>query len=457
MHPGSGGCSSRSAGKKGGRLLNKTFMIFLCAALLAFPLHGNRKEMNKDNTEKIVEDIPEDDILSPGDIPSARKAAWEAYRKEALADGSIEEEMRSHAMAYGDVTMKYFVRTAGSEPEDGYPLYIALHGGGASDTPLLNESQWLHMQSYYRDSLECGVYVAVRGVRDTWDTHFNPESYPLYDRLIQNFILEKNINPNRVYLEGFSAGGDGVYAIAPRMADRFAAVNMSAGHPNGVNFLNMRNLPIQLQVGEADEDYGRNLATVEYHEILDKLQEEYGGYEHRTLVHYNCPHNFADNDTRPIPVMTDVYAWRDEKDRTHENVNSFPPDYMDDFTRDPLPEKVCFDPGTRAPERNVESFYYLNVPYDTAGGRIIAEYDREKNLICLSAEDVAGDFSVLLNENMVDFTKPVTFTDGEHTAVMQVIPRKSILEKTTAERGDPNYQFEAQVWYSQITASFEDE
>ena len=76
-------------------------------------------------------------------------------------------------------------------------------------------------------------------VRDTWDCHFNPESYPLYDRLIENLIAFYDVDPNRVYLMGFSAGGDGVYGVTSKMADRFAAANMSAGHPNGLPLWNL--------------------------------------------------------------------------------------------------------------------------------------------------------------------------------------------------------------------------
>ena len=85
-------------------------------------------------------------------------------------------------------------------------------------------------------------------------------------------ILTMEVDPNRVYLLGFSAGGDGVYAIVPRMADRFAAANMSAGHPNGISLLNLYNLPIQLQAGEFDDAYDRNTVTADYGMKLDALQ-----------------------------------------------------------------------------------------------------------------------------------------------------------------------------------------
>ena len=46
----------------------------------------------------------------------------------------------------------------------------------------MNDQQWTQMQAYYKHSVQSGVYIAPRGVRDTWNTHFNDESYACYDR-----------------------------------------------------------------------------------------------------------------------------------------------------------------------------------------------------------------------------------------------------------------------------------
>ena len=43
----------------------------------------------------------------------------------------------------------------------------------------------------------------------------------MYDRLIENMILFENVDPNRVYILGYSAGGDGVYQIAPRIVNLY--------------------------------------------------------------------------------------------------------------------------------------------------------------------------------------------------------------------------------------------
>ncbi len=430
--------------------------LFLCLLLCcaAVPAHGQETEVEVITETFSYRLFPAfgNDELAASDIPAQRAFVWEEYRQDALADETLRAETEARVLRLGDVEMRYFVKIVGEKPEQGYPLYIAFHGGGASDTPDVNDEQWEMMQDYYSrpDVLECGVYVAPRGVRDTWDTHFNPESYPLYDRLIQYMILTEDVDPNRVYLEGFSAGGDGVYAVAPRMADRFAAANMSSGHPNGVSMLNMKNLPIQLQAGEYDKAYSRNTVTAEYDGILDALEAESGGYIHRTLIHYNCGHNYKDYKTEELPVLADPQAWLEKGDRSILRINSFPPAWMDQFTRDPLPKEVVWDLSTRAPKRAVESFYWLTALNTATEGVIRAAYDRADNRIVLQTEGLNGDFRVLLNEQMVDFDLPITFeVDGEVIQAL-VTPSRTVLEETTRERGDPNYQFEARISFSEL-------
>ena len=386
-------------------------------------------------------------------IEDAREDAWQTYGEGRMMEAF--SDLYGQSLTYGDATMKIYVTVKGDRPKDGYPLYIALHGGGGSDTPDLNDNQWEMMKGYYSSALDCGVYIAPRGVSDTWNTHFNDESYPLYDRLIEDAILLYGIDPNKVYIEGFSAGGDGVYQIAARMADRFAAANMSAGHPNGVSMVNLKNLGFQIQVGENDSSYKRNTVAAEYGGKLAALQEQYGGYPHRTHIHKDKGHNFADSSKTPLEVMKDPQAWlaavkAGESYTETISEDSFPPDYMDQFTRDPLAEEVVWNLGSRAGSRSVESFYWLTAPMTTNKGTIVASYDKSQNLVKLETNEVDGDFSVLLNEEMIDFSKPVTFMLDDAVVTANVIPDKTILKETTEERGDPNYQFESKVSYSKL-------
>ena len=383
--------------------------------------------------------------LNPNDLKTYRDMVWETWKDDMMADETLLMETSELTLEFGNVQMYYFIYAAdGDKPENGYPLYIALHGGGNSQK---NDSQWDAMKSYYLENLEVGMYVAPRGIRDTWDTHFNPESYPLYDRLIEYMILTEDVDPNRVYLEGFSAGGDGVYAIANRMTDRFAAANMSSGHPNGISMVNLYNMPIQLQAGEYDDEYDRNRVTAEYGLKLDALQAEYGGYEHRTLIHYDCGHNYEDYEPTHIPVMADVAAWLNNGDRTTVDVDSFPPDYMDDFIRDPYPTSIIWDLSTRADTRETETFYYLSAPYTTNQG-MIQVASAGDNGFAIEADDVNGEFSILLNEYMVDFSRPVTFIINEEETTLNLTPDMAVLAATTEDRGDPWYQFEAMVTFT---------
>ena len=382
-----------------------------------------------------------------------RREAWVDYVQTQAGNDTMHEEIEAQAMKYGDVTMRFTTEVVGEKPENGYPLYIALHGGGEGDTPDVNDSQWEDMQGYYRNNLDCGVYVACRGVRDTYDTHSNPESYPLYDRLIQYMILKEDVDPNRVYLEGFSAGGDGVYQISCRMPDRFAAVNMSSGHPNNIPLDNLYRLPIMLQAGDGDTDYDRNTMTARYGVLLDSLQSEYpDGYEHRVLIHYDRGHNYEDYAADPVQVITNYAEWVSDPANTTpqlETTDSFPPHYMAGFTRNPTPESLIFDLGTRAELRSTEFFYYLSAPYDTKGKITVSVKD---NCVIVTTENLEGDFQIWFNEDMIDFDNPVHFSVDGHEKELTLTPDEELLKQTTADRGDPSFQFEASVSYSDLVS-----
>ena len=375
-------------------------------------------------------------------IAEARAKIWEDYLAEIRADETRKAEVENLVMQYGEVSMKYGLQEKGTADENGYPLYIALHGGGSSDTPDMNDSQWSQMAMYYNKKVKNGIYVNPRGVRDTWDTHGNPESYPLYDRLIENLIAFYNVDPNRVYLLGFSAGGDGVYMITPRMTDRFAAANMSAGHPNGVNLTNLYNMPIQLQVGMLDTAYNRHTVTAEYDAVLNSLRETYGGgYDHSTFIHVQYAHNFYDNKSLKQEVIADPAAWLAAGDTTSVEVNPCAIDYVDQYTREALPERVVWDLTTRAELREVESFYWLSAGKEVNEGVIVASYNKEDNSITIEENTANGAVTVLISNDMLDVFAPITVHTETESYEVTVTPDYDLLKSTTYERGDKHYQF----------------
>lgn len=392
------------------------------------------------------------ELKSKEAISEYRKIVWKEYVQENKKDKSRIEEVENCIMCYGDVKMRYGLQIFGKPDEKGYPLYICLHGGGQSDTPDINNSQWNHMYIYYTKGVKNGVYINPRGVRDTWDTHANPESYPLYDRLIENMILFKNVDPNRVYILGFSAGGDGVYMVAPRMADRFAAANMSAGHHNGTSVTNMYNTPFQLQVGELDTAYNRHRVTVEYDLKLDQLHKQYnGGYIHNVYVHYQKGHNFYDNSLELQRVIADNEAWLngDETKATkEEDTNAI--HFLDRYTRNPLPERIVWDLGNRAELRKTTSFYWLKAAKTVQEGEIVASFHKNTNTVVIERATDGIDFSILLNEEMVNLFSPITVITPKGTFQVKAQVSPELIWETTRERGDVNYQFAAEIVYSNL-------
>lgn len=66
---------------------------------------------------------------------------------------------------------------------------------------------------------------------------------------VDAFVINGLVNINKVFITGYSAGGDGIYHMAPRMADHLAGAAMMAGHPNKINIVNLRNIAFSIQVG----------------------------------------------------------------------------------------------------------------------------------------------------------------------------------------------------------------
>ena len=388
-----------------------------------------------------------DSLESEEDIVAARNYIWEEYLNQVRNDETRAAELKDHAMTFGEATMKFGLLVKGEADESGYPLFIALHGGGGSDTPDLNNDQWQQMMTYYQMSVKNGIYVNPRAVRDTWDCHFNPESYPLYDRLIENMIAFYDVDPNRVYLTGFSAGGDGVYGITSKMPDRFAAANMSAGHPNGLPLWNIYNMPLLIQVGELDDAYDRNIIDAQYGLMLDEYNETMGGgYEHDTYIHQGKGHNFVDNGATDQKVIEDIQTWLDTGESPAIEVDANAVRYLEQHVRNPLPERVVWDLTQRADQRLGASFYWLQADKRHTKGMIVASYDRETNSINVEQCSVPGKVTFLLSNDMLDLFKPVTVNtpDGNSTD-MTVTPDIDLLYETTEERGDYNYQFAAKI------------
>jgi poly(3-hydroxybutyrate) depolymerase len=351
--------------------------------------------------------------LTKADASAARELIWKAHaaiiRKER--SGEIKDRLLKDAR----LEMPFFFKVFGERPEGGHSLWISLHGGGGAPRRV-NDQQWENQKKLY--TLAEGIYLAPRAPTDTWNLWHQDHIDRLFGRLIEDMIVLEDVNPDRVYVLGYSAGGDGVYQLAPRMADRWAGAAMMAGHPNGVSMLSLRNVPFALQVGGKDSAYNRNKVAREYGEQLAKLRkDDPKGYEHFVKIHEDKGH------------------WMERADRA-----ALP--WLAKFTRNPLPDRVVWKQTGVARERS----YWLAVPPGEAKSDALVVASRVGQTITVSASEKVSKLLVHLDDRMMDLDREVKITHAGKELFAGRAPRTmGVMLRTLAGCGDPRLMFDAEV------------
>ena len=350
--------------------------------------------------------------LTKSDAGVAQELLWDDHA--TLIRSTREMESDEKAITIADKTLRYDFRKFGAAPPSGASLYISLHGGGEAD-PSVNDEQWENQKILYEP--DEGIYLAPRAPTNTWNLWHEAHIDPLLARLIENLIVLEGVDSNRVYVMGYSAGGDGVYQLGPRMADSWAAAAMMAGHPNDAKPDSLRNLGFTIHVGALDTAYDRNLIAGEWGEQLDALEAaDPEGYAHEVEVHAGKPHWMDLEDAVAVP-------------------------WMADFTRNPTPKRVVWLQDDVPHQR----FYWLAVPNGEArqGTKVVASV--EEQTISLEVTGLEN-LRVRLSDALVDLDQPVTIRAGETTLFTGSSDRTILnLAETMAERGDPALTFPAEV------------
>jgi len=315
-------------------------------------------------------------------------------------------ELKAKSISIGDHKMKWLEKTFGEEPEGGRSLWISMHGGGGAP-PAVNEQQWQNQIKLYQPKE--GIYLAPRAPTDTWNMWHQDHIDPLFSRLIESMVALRNVNPDKIYLMGYSAGGDGVWQVAPRMADRFAAASMMAGHPNESSLLGLRNLPFAIFMGENDAAVNRNKVAVEKTTEIEALHKaDPSGYTFISRIYPGLGH------------------WMNLKD-----AESLP--WMAKFTRNPWPKKIVWFQDDVTHDR----FYWLQLPEGTAekGQAITATVDGQT--IRLGGKIPKGS-KILLSDDLLDLDQPVEIAINDQP-IRKVQPTRSIavIREALEARLDP--------------------
>jgi Transglutaminase-like superfamily len=351
--------------------------------------------------------------LTKADAAAAREAIWKAHLAFIQKDRAAE--VKDRVLKEGSLEMPFFYKTFGDKPKGGRSLWISLHGGGGAPKNV-NDSQWENQKKLY--TVEEGIYLAPRAPTNTWNLWHESHIDRMFGRLIEDLIVLEDVNPDKVYVLGYSAGGDGVYQLGPRMADYWAGAAMMAGHPNGVSLLSLRNVSFALQVGGDDAAYNRNKVGKEYGELLDKLQkDDPKGYTHFVKIHEGKGHWMNLEDKAALP-------------------------WMAKFTRNPIPEKVVWKQTGNPHDRS----YWLAVPTKEAKGDSLVVATREGQSIEIASAEKIGKLLVRLDDRMADLDKVVTVKhSGKELFAGTPTRTIAVMLKTLIGRGDPKLMFDAEI------------
>ncbi len=315
-------------------------------------------------------------------------------------------EVEQKAITIGDKTLRWLEKPFGEAPTNGRSLWISMHGGGGAP-PAVNDKQWTNQIGLYEPAE--GIYVAPRGPTDTWNLWHEAHIDPLFQRLIDDQVALRGVNPNKVYLMGYSAGGDGVWQLAPRMADRFAAAAMMAGHPNEASLLGLRNLPFAIFMGGNDAAYNRNQIAAERGAQLDQLQkDDAGGYLHLVRIYDGLGHWMQRKDAEGVP-------------------------WMAKFTRNPWPRRVVWQQDDVIHQR----FYWLQI--NDRG----AIKDRQKIVATVQDRTIAiegestATLGLRLSDRLLDLDEPIKVSvNGQEVFTGQAVRRAAHILTSLAERAD---------------------
>lgn len=344
--------------------------------------------------------------LMKDQVAECRTILWNWFAQQQKIKHKAEFE--SKILTSAEFKMPFEYKVFGEKPVGGRSLFISMHGGGGAPKRV-NDQQWQNQIGLYEPSE--GVYVAPRAPTDTWNLWHQDHVDTLFARLILQMVIFEDVNPDRIYLMGYSAGGDGVYQLAPRMASYFAAAAMMAGHPNETQPDGLRNIPFALYMGGKDAAYNRNKIAAEWKDKLKNLQEaDPDGYTHKVVIYPDFGHWMQRQDAEALPWMTG-------------------------FVRHPMPRKIVWlqDDVTH------RAFYWIGVaPSIDLGDRSRVEASVNGQSITIQSQSLNA-FELYLDDYLLDLDMPVKVDVNGSVHELQCVRTCQSLYQSLIRRQDRSF------------------
>jgi dienelactone hydrolase len=383
--------------------------------------------------------------------PANRFKLWDASKREALlAEAGAIEIPESSWLVVRDLLWKS-VRKYGPKGKGRDKLFL--------DSPY-KEKMWAYVSGAGKGKgLVMGLHGGGKGAgsadgpRGTWQIKGCMGMYPQglvlqgdnwntvqgekqILSLIEIAKAQHDMDPDRVYVVGFSMGGTGSWHMAGRFPDLFAGAAPCAGvimaepksqlaDPDDVARLqygilpNVRNLAMYYFIGLEDKNCMPGTYLFAWEEMKELMEDDKTGYTRiRFKTYPGLAHAFPPGE----PAKCTEFLREQKRD-------TFPQKIVWQFARKPFPVRKAFDKTDRLINQR---FYWIRHSNPTDKMELVAE--RKGNEFEIETSGEVEGLWLMLNPAMIDVNEEVVVRlDGEEVYRGNPKPSlKTILESLDA-------------------------
>lgn len=228
-----------------------------------------------------------------GQLASMRQSVWAEWcaslqasqplpplGMQPLSEGNvtaweIPDSLESQA------TMNFRSGTKGTQPAEGWPCYLYLHGSGPRDAEW--QTGWqLALAFQDAPAFYCIPQIPNEGKYYRW---WQRGKLWVWDRLLKWMLAQPSTDASRLYLFGISEGAYGSQRLASYYADYLAAAGpMAGGEPlKNAPVENLGHVAFHFLTGAQDAMFYRNVFTQGTADALDSIARLYPGEYHHSI------------------------------------------------------------------------------------------------------------------------------------------------------------------------------
>ena len=226
------------------------------------------------------------------EVAEFRKLLTESLSRANITTWTLPDSLEPNAR------MNFYLGAKGEKPQDGYPVFIYLHGSGP------RENEWatgLRLARMFQDGPS--MYIVPQIPQEgEWYRWWQRSKQWAWEKILRILLSMPEVDKNRIYVFGISEGGYGSQRLASFYADYWAAAGPMAGGEPLVNapVENIGNVPFSFLTGDKDYMFYRHLLTKTTGEKLDSMQRIYPNeYKHRVELIPDKGHSIDYTPTTP--------------------------------------------------------------------------------------------------------------------------------------------------------------